>query len=122
MSSFKHTKESHIGIYDDPLDPTNGLAVTRETFWVSKADIGDGDKAEWFCLRTYNNHTHSTNCFEIYFDKSTTSPFGSSHFTCDPSGHAKSTGIIANAGAAIYQYRIAAAGKNDLDPGGGVKG
>ena len=68
---FKHTKESHIGIVDDPLDP-NGLQVSRETFWVSPADVGDGDTAEWFCLR---NHMHTKTCFTVFFDTPTGSPF-----------------------------------------------
>jgi hypothetical protein len=119
---FKHTKESHIGIVDDPLDP-NGLQVSRETFWVSPADVGDGDQAEWFCLR---HHQHTTNCFVIYFDKPTGSPFnfptGSlPSILCNTPGHAVSPGIGVHPGSAIYQYRIEAPGKNPLDPGGGVK-
>jgi hypothetical protein len=119
---FKHTKESHIGIHDDPLDP-NSLAVTRETFWVSRADTGDGDQAEWTCLRK-PPHVHTLNCFTINFNKNGT-PFDPPNpIVCTSPGHAVSAGIQATVfkGSTIYQYQIVVPGKNPLDPGGGVKG
>jgi hypothetical protein len=116
---FRHTKESQVGIEDDPSNPKK-LRVSRDTFWVSKADVGDGDIAEWFCNR---KHQHSKTCFSVIFDKKNGSPFDPPvEFYCDDNGYAYSTAINVDPGPTIYEYRIVAAGKNDLDPGGGVKG
>jgi len=114
---FRHTRENQVGIEDHASDPRK-LKVSREAFWVCEADIGDGDVAEWFCNR---NHTHIQGCFTILFDKENGSPFKSAEFVSDANGYVCSDKIDVPPGPTIYEYRIVALGKDDLDPGGGVK-
>jgi hypothetical protein len=113
---FDPQKESHVGIKDHDQDPKR-MKVTRPEFWVSK---DANEAAEWFCQR---GHKHSDNppCFTIKFDKKNGSPFQSPGFKSNPDGYACSDDIVVAAGKTIYEYRVVAHAKDDLDPGGGVK-
>jgi hypothetical protein len=105
-----------VEIHDHPTD-LKKLVVNNNEFWVSK---GNKEVAEWFCKR---NHKHGENppCFTVKFDKKQGSPFKSALFTSGNNGHASSDEIVVQPGTTIYEYRVQAPGKDDLDPGGGVK-
>ena len=108
-------EQFHVGIADDPFKDTK-LVVSNDEFWVSKKDKG---VVEWFCER---NHKHGQNfpCFTIKFDKNG-SPFKSNEFISNHLGYARSDEITVEPGDKIYHYRVVAHGKQDLDPGGGVR-
>jgi hypothetical protein len=110
-------KQSHVAIQDHPSNPYK-LAVDNNEFWVSKSNL---EAVEWFCTRRHQ-HGQSFPCFTVKFDKKFGSPFKSAEFTSDNSGYARSDEIVVEPGNTIYEYRVQAHGKDDLDPGGGVKG
>jgi hypothetical protein len=110
-------KPNQVEIKDHPSDPKKLAVPGTDPFWVSKSQ---NEVAEWYCKRTQQNHQHGPNCFTVRFDKNG-SPFASNVFTSDNNGKAISNDIVVEPGSIIYQYRIQATGKDDLDPGGGVK-
>ena len=108
-------KDNQVLIRDHPSNPRKLEVAGKDPFWVSKSGK---EVAQWFCQR---NHQHGPNCFTVKFDKNG-SPFTGNVFTCDNNGIAVSDAIVVEPGDTIYEYRIQAAGKDDLDPGGGVRG
>jgi len=111
-------KASQVEIKDHPSDPKKFVVEKNDPFWVSKMKH---EVAEWFCKR---NHQHAVTppCFTVRFDKDGT-PFASDTFVSDGNGYARSDEIVVEPSeTTIYHYRVQAHGKNDLDPGGGVKG
>jgi hypothetical protein len=108
-------KDNQVVIKDHPSNPRKLQVPGKDPFWVSKSKK---EVAEWFCQR---NHQHGQNCFTVKFDKQNGSPFRSAVFTSDNNGTAVSDEIVVGPGNTIYEYRIQALGKDDLDPGGGVQ-
>jgi len=108
-------RDNQVVIKDHPLNPKKLEVPGKDAFWVSKSKK---ELAEWFCQR---NHQHGQDCFTVKFDKQNGSPFKSAVFTCDNNGTAASDEIVVEPGDTIYEYRIQALGKDDLDPGGGVQ-
>ncbi len=106
-----------VNIDDDPTDPKK-LVVDNDEFWVSKKNK---EVAEWFCKRNHN-HGATPPCFTVKFDKAMGSPFESVSFSSDNNGHVSSDKInVEPDDSKIYEYRVQAPGKDDLDPGGGVR-
>jgi len=111
------TNQSQVVIGDHSSDPRK-LEVDRQTFWVSKSQ---NEVAEWFCARNHHHGLHYP-CFSVTFNKNG-SPFECpGPFTSDSNGYAVSDKIVVPPSAKIYEYVVQAHGKDDLDPGGGVKG
>jgi hypothetical protein len=110
-------KQSHVAIQDHPSNPYK-LVVDNNEFWVSKSK---GEVVEWFCTRRHQ-HGQKFPCFTVRFDKQFGSPFKSAEFISNDSGYACSDDIVAPPGTTIYEYTVRAHDKEDLDPGGGVKG
>src|SRR5262245_4054145 len=96
----------------EPCEPSASARIPSSN-WRSPV-------AEWF---RHRDHPHPQNvpCFRIRFDKGQGSPFLSDEFVSDLNGYARSDAINVQAGDMIYEYRVQAPGKNDLDPQGGVK-
>jgi len=112
-------KDNQVEIKDHPSNPKKLEVPGTDPFWVSKSKK---EIAEWSCKRSQENHQHGPNCFTVKFDKQNGSPFKSAVFTSDNNGKAVSDETVVEPGDTIYEYRIQAAGKDDLDPGGGVRG
>ena|SRR5215471_6514343 len=110
-------KDNQVIIKDHPSNPKKLKVPGKDPFWVSKSEK---EVAEWFCQR--NHQQHGQNCFTVKFDKQNGSPFKSAVFTSDNNGTATSDEVVVEPGDTIYEYRIQAPDKDDLDPGGGVRG
>ena len=117
-SSRPGMNQAQVVIGDHPSN-SRKFVVDRETFWVSKSQK---EVAEWFCVRKHQHGQHYP-CFTVTFNKPNGSPFNSPSFTSDGTGYVASDGIKVNPDEnKIYGYVVQAHGKDDLDPGGGVKG
>lgn len=97
------------------LDDKGNIVAVPDYFQVSKRR---NEEVRWVCAQ---NHKHDVDgpCFTVDFEKNG-SPFYESQFSSDApvSGLAKRSVLP---GPKIYNYTVRIAGKDDLDPGGGVK-
>ena len=97
------------------LDSNGNIEAVPDYFQVSKRR---NEEVRWVCTQ---DHEHSKDgpCFTVDFEKNG-SPFYESQFSSEApvSGLAKRNVMP---GPKIYNYTVRIAGKDDLDPGGGVK-
>jgi hypothetical protein len=93
----------------------NGITADPDYFEVSKSK---NEEVKWVCVQDHD-HSKDGPCFTVEFEKNG-SPFYESQFSSDApfSGLAKRNVLP---GSKIFEYTVRIAGKNDLDPGGGVK-
>ena len=93
----------------------NIIKADPEYFQISKSK---NEEVRWVCDQDHE-HPKDGPCFTVDFEKND-SPFYESQFSSDApvSGLAKRNVLP---GSKIYEYTVRMAGKDDLDPGGGVK-
>ena len=97
------------------LDIDGKIEADPYYFVVSKSK---NEEVKWVCVQKHE-HPKDGPCFTVDFEKND-SPFYESQFSSDApfSGLAKRNVLP---GSKIYEYTVRMAGKDDLDPGGGVK-
>jgi hypothetical protein len=97
------------------LDTNGKIDADPDYFVISKSK---SEEVKWVCVQKHE-HPKDGPCFTVEFKKND-SPFYESQFSSDTpfSGLAKRNVLP---GSKIYEYTVRMAGKDDLDPGGGVK-
>lgn len=91
------------------------ITLDKDYFEVSKSL---NEEVKWVCAQDHK-HGEDGPCFTVDFETNG-SPFYESQFSSDApvSGLAKRSVL---AGPKVYKYTVRVKGKDDLDPGGGVK-
>jgi hypothetical protein len=115
MASAAFSQGSREVIVSIGLDGKGNIQAVPDYFEVSK---GNNEEVRWVCVQDHE-HSKVGPCFTVDFEKNG-SPFYESQFSSDApvSGLARRNVMP---GPKRYNYTVRIAGKNDLDPGGGVK-